>query len=147
MEKKIIPNDILLSSAEELLAEGRDVELMVKGYSMRPYLETEKDSILLRKMESLEVGDIVLARVAPKCYVVHRVWSIEGNKVTLMGDGNISGKEYCTKEDILGTVVLLLKANGKKISPGKGRVWRFFLPVRRYILFAHKCLRKIKDLL
>jgi len=147
MEKRIIPNDILLSSAEELLAEGRDVELMVKGYSMRPYLETEKDSVLLRKLDTIAVGDVVLARVAPKTYVLHRIWAIEDDKVTLMGDGNLQGKEYCTRNDILGTVILFLKADGRKIKPGKAKIWRAFLPVRRYILYTHKCYRKLSDLL
>lgn len=143
METRILPNDLLLSSAEELLAEGRDVELLAKGFSMRPYLESEKDSVMLRKLEKVEVGDVVLARIAPKTYVLHRVWAIDGERITLMGDGNIRGTEHCTDKDILGTVILFLKKDGREIKPGKGRVWRAFLPVRRYILFAHRCYRKI----
>lgn len=143
METKILPNDILLSSAEELLAEGRDVELMAKGFSMRPYLESEKDSVLLRKVDGIAVGDVILARIAPKSYVLHRVWAIDGDNVTLMGDGNIRGKEHCKKKDVIGTVILFLKADGRKIKPGKGKVWRAFLPVRRYILFAHRCYCKL----
>lgn len=147
MEKRIIPNDILLTSAEELLAEGHDVEMLVKGNSMRPYLENEKDSVLLRKMDSVAVGDVILARIAPKTYVMHRVWSIDGNRITLMGDGNLRGREFCRKEDVIGTVICFLKADGRKITPGKGKVWRALLPFRRYILYAHKCYKKIKDIL
>lgn len=143
METRVLPNDILLSSAEELLAEGHDVELLAKGFSMRPYLESEKDSVLLRKLDDVQVGDVILARIAPKSYVLHRVWSVEGDDVTLMGDGNIKGKEHCRKKNVLGTVILFLKSDGRKIKPGKGRIWRMFLPVRRYILFAHRCYRKI----
>lgn len=143
METRVLPNDILLSSAEELLREGRDVELLAKGFSMRPYLESEKDSVLLRKLDDVHVGDIILARIAPKTYVLHRVWDVKGEEITLMGDGNIRGKETCQKKDVLGTVVLILKADGREIVPGKGKVWRKFLPVRRYILFIHRCFRKI----
>ena len=147
MEKRIIPNEILLNSASELLAEGRDVEIMVKGYSMRPYLESEQDSVLLRKRDTVEVGDVVLAEIAPGHYVLHRVWSIEGDKVTLMGDGNCVGKERCLTRNVKGTVELFLKADGRKVKPGKGKVWRAFLPVRKYIFHFHGLYRRAKGIL
>lgn len=147
MEKRILPNEILLSSASDLLAEGHDVELMVKGLSMRPYLESDRDSVILRKRANVETGDIVLAEIAPGHYVLHRVWSVDDDTVTLMGDGNCAGREVCRREDVKGTVEFILKASGRRVIPGKGRVWRAFLPVRRYILFIHRIYRKIFHIL
>ena len=140
MEKRILPNETLLSSAGELLAEGRDVTLMVKGNSMLPFLHSEKDSVVLRKIDSVAVGDMILARIAPGHYVLHRVWAVGNDGITLMGDGNLYGTEHCSHENVLGTVVRIIYGNGKTSVPGKGRLWRKLLPVRRYLLAIYRRL-------
>lgn len=138
MEKRILPNGILLSSAGEFLAEGREVTLMVKGNSMLPFLHSEKDSVVLRKEKELATGDIVLARIAPEHYVMHRIWQISGDNVTLMGDGNLRGTEKCTKGDILGTAVRIIRPDGSEETPTDGHIWRRLLPVRRYLLAIYR---------
>jgi len=143
MEKRIIPNEILLGEVTNLLSEGQEVIILTKGCSMLPYLRSEKDSVALRKNSDVEVGDIVLAHLGGGRYVLHRIFALDGDKVTLMGDGNIRGQEFCTKKDISGTVVRIIKASGKEKVPGKGRIWRLFLPVRRYILAFHRRILRI----
>ena len=140
MEKRIIPNEILLAEAGALLAEGRDVELLVKGNSMLPFLRNERDSVLLRKLDSVCKGDIVLARIEPTRYVLHRVRTLRGEGLTLMGDGNLRGTENCTLTDVLGTVIEIIRPDGKRRKPGKGRCWAALRPVRRYLLFIYRRL-------
>ena len=142
MEKRILPNEILLAEAGALLAEGRDVELLVKGNSMLPFLHDERDSVRLRKLESVEKGDIVLALIAPGRYVLHRVRAIEGDTLTLMGDGNIRGTENCIRANVLGTVIEFIRPDGTRRKPGKGRCWAALRPIRRYLLFIYRRLRK-----
>lgn len=142
MEKRILPNEILLAEAGALLAEGRDVELLVKGNSMLPFLHDEQDSVRLRKLETVEKGDIVLALIAPGRYVLHRVRAIEGERLTLMGDGNIRGTEGCTRSDVLGTAIEFIRPDGTRRRPGKGRLWAALRPIRRYLLFIYRRLRK-----
>lgn len=142
MEKRILPNEILLAEAGALLAEGRDVELLVKGNSMLPFLHDEQDSVRLRKLETVEKGDIVLALIAPGRYVLHRVRKIEGERLTLMGDGNIRGTESCTCADVLGTAIEFVRPDGTRRRPGKGRLWAALCPIRRYLLFIYRRLRK-----
>ena len=137
-EKRVIPNEILLGEVTSLLAEGQEVVLLTKGGSMMPFLRSERDSVALRKLEKVEVGDIVLAHLGGGRYVLHRIIAIDGEKVTLMGDGNIKGTESCLKSDISGTVVRILKASGKEYVPGKGRWWRALKPFRRYILGVYR---------
>lgn len=138
MEKRVLPNEVLLSSVGDLLAEGRDVTLMVKGNSMLPFLHSEKDSVVLHKKDTVEVGDMVLARIAPEHYVLHRVWSVENASITLMGDGNLRGTEHCTSENMLGTVIGIISEKGKTKIPGKGKLWRKLLPCRRYLLAFYR---------
>ena len=137
-EKRVLPNEILLGQVTSLLAEGQEVVLLTKGGSMMPFLRSERDSVALRKLEKVEVGDIVLAHLGGGRYVLHRIIAIDGDNVTLMGDGNIKGTESCLKSDISGTVVRILKASGKEYVPGKGRWWRALKPFRRYILGVYR---------
>lgn len=131
-----LPNEILIGEVGELLARGKEVVLMTKGWSMNPFIIGERDSVLLKKTGKLEPGDIVLAEVYPQKYVLHRVIAIEGDSITLMGDGNIAGKEHCKKDNILGTVQKIIHPNGKEVIPGKAAVWRKMGPLARRIALA-----------
>ncbi len=147
MEKVILPNSVLLGGADELLSEGRQVIIPTKGNSMLPFIHGEKDSVLLEKKEELAVGDIVLARVGGDRYVLHRIWAMEADRIVLMGDGNLVGKEQCTTADISGTVVEIIRKNGRKIDVTSdsfkrySKFWKKLLPVRRYILAIYRRLQ------
>lgn len=142
--KVVVPNAILLGEVSSLLDEGKDVILMTKGSSMLPFIRGEKDSVNLRKLDGIAVGDIVLARVREGVYVLHRVFSVDGDIVTLMGDGNLKGKERCRRSDVCGTVMEILKDGGKVVDCrgrqafAKARIWRFLMPFRRYILAFYR---------
>ena len=129
-----IPNDILLAEVGSLLAEGREVIIPTKGRSMRPFIVGERDSVRLRKHGSVECGDIVLAKVDGGSFVLHRVRKVDGNVLTLKGDGNLGAVEHCTLDDVLGAVEEIIRPDSS-VAPSKGRFWNF-LPriVRRVIL-------------
>ena len=138
MDKRIVANEILLEEAATLMQEGRDVTFTPLGSSMLPFIRGGKDAVRLRKMDDVNVGDMLLIRL-PGRYILHRVIALEGDQVTLMGDGNIAGTEQCTLDDVLGTVVAIEK-NGKTILPGRGVFWRKIKPLRRYILAIYRRL-------
>ena len=62
-------NEIQFSNAEfipeivRLLKEGHTVTLNLKGFSMRPFLEDNRDKALLTKPLNPKVGDAVLAEI------------------------------------------------------------------------------------
>lgn len=136
MDKRIVANEILLEEAASLMEEGRDVTFTPLGNSMLPFIRGGKDSVRLRKMPSVEVGDIILVRL-PGRYVLHRVIALDGDTVTLMGDGNIVGTESCPLGEVLGTVVAIQRGK-REVKPGKGRLWRRLKPIRRYILALYR---------
>lgn len=137
-----ISNEILLKEVSELLNEGKEVVLLAKGSSMLPFIRDCKDSVRLKKRSSFGIGDIVLAKIAAGRWVLHRIIGIDGESVTLMGDGNISGIEQCLKKDIAGRVEAIVRPDGKEIVPGKAGLWRKLLPVRRYILGVYRRIVK-----
>lgn len=136
MDKRVVPNTIILEEAGQLLNEGRTVRFTPLGNSMLPFIRGGRDSVVLQKKDSVEVGDIVLIRL-PGRYVLHRVIALDGEKVTLMGDGNSVGTEECTRADIMGTAIEIGRGN-RTIKPGKGRIWRALRPFRRYILAIYR---------
>ena len=152
MDKKIadtieFPNEIFLKEVAALIASGHDVTLRVRGVSMRPFLEDRRDKIVLTKpLCRPSVGDVVLAEIALGKYVYHRIIAIEGNKVTLKGDGNIQGTEQCAMINILAVTKNFIR-KGKSYSP-EGRAWRYYSVlwpswpfVRRVLLKFYRIFR------
>ncbi len=145
-----MPNDILLGGVRDLIKEGRSVIIMTRGLSMLPFIEGKKDSVLLEGRDAVAPGDIALAEVSEGKYVLHRVVAVEGDTVTLKGDGNLRGVEICPSGAIAGVVREIRHADGSSTDPGSTsqmRRWRRWnaLPsiVRRYFLAIYRRLKHI----
>lgn len=137
MDKRILPDEVLLGEVAAVLREGREAVIAPSGSSMRPFIRGGKDRVVLRRTESVSPGDIVLARIGAH-YVLHRVIAREGERLTLMGDGNLRETESCTADDILGSAVEIIRPDGSRRTPGKGRLWRALRPLRRILLAIYK---------
>lgn len=118
-----VSNAILMPEFERLLNNGHTVEFMPQGTSMRPFIEGGHDSVILGRNTNPKVGDIVLAKTNQQ-YVLHRIVKINNNDIILQGDGNLQGYEYCTKNDIIGKVIIIKNKNGKRKCLTKGIIWR-----------------------
>jgi len=140
----MVSDKVIIENAISLVNEGMRVTFPVKGYSMLPFIIGGQESVDLVKPEKIEVGQVVLAWVEGCRYVVHRIISIEGNLVTLMGDGNIAGVEHCAPHDVKALAVNVVSAGGKhhplyntwRIRAS--RLWWKLLPVRRWILAIYR---------
>ena len=139
-----------------LVSEGVSVTLPVNGQSMLPFIVGGRESVILQKPTELKVGDVVLAWIPPLSpadspprageqyghYVVHRIIVISGDKITLMGDGNLAGKEYCTVTDVKAKATHVVGADEQmrylysKWRCMGAKAWWYLRPVRRYLLFA-----------
>lgn len=114
--KKSIANNLFFASVEELLAEGRCVEMIVKGFSMRPFLRNEKDVVVLAPLAGREVcvGMVVLFRYHGN-YVLHRVRRVDGQTLTIEGDGNYRQTEVVTTDNVVAYVKEAVVNGGVKI--------------------------------
>lgn len=152
MRRMEVPNAILLGHVKEALQVGHTATINVKGYSMRPFLENSKDKVRLAPPGVLRVGDAVLAEIARDVYVLHRIIIIDGDSVTLMGDGNLCGTEQCRKDDVVG-VVTHYYHRGRMIAASdprfrrRVRLWGKLLPWRRYLLYIYKIRLKLSNIL
>ncbi|MGM9739344.1 MAG: hypothetical protein ACI3ZP_01960 [Candidatus Cryptobacteroides sp.] len=141
-----VGNNDFFSEVEGLLAEGKTVRIPAKGRSMEPFIREGRDEIVLRAGIEPKKGLIVLAKTA-EGIVLHRIIGIDGDVVTLMGDGNLYKTETCGTGDILAGVSMIVK-NGQNIDPGslaariKAGCWMMAKPVRRPLLKIWKLFLK-----
>lgn len=139
-------DEIIIHEAIRLVDEGVSVTFPVKGYSMLPFIIGGRESVILQKPQVVRLGDVVLAWVDDCRYVVHRVIGIEGERVILMGDGNIVGVEHCLLSDVKALATHVVDAKGRKhdlYAPWRqraSRLWWQMRPVRRYILAIYRRL-------
>ena len=123
--------------------EGVRVTFPVKGQSMLPFIIGGKESVILRRPGVIGVGDVVLAWVDGSRYVVHRIIRIDDDRITLMGDGNLT-TEHCALGDIKARVTHVVSADNKKRDlysrwrVRAAKLWYWLRPVRRYLLAIYR---------
>ena len=67
-----VENEILIPEMARLLASGKEVRFSPSGVSMRPFIEGDRDSVILKQLERAPLrGDIVLAEAETYAGVVH----------------------------------------------------------------------------
>ena len=144
--RRELPNDAWLGEVSQMLREGKPYAIYVKGYSVRPFIEHTRDRVFLEKRDTYNIGDAVLAQIAPGHYVLHRIIEKQGDNLTLQGDGNLKGVELCKEGDVSGVVTQYIRPN--RIIPADDpklvrriKLWRKLRPIRRYLLLIYNSIR------
>ena len=150
-----VANDILIPELGRLIAEGKEVRFTPSGVSMRPFIEGDRDSVILAPLtREPKRGDIILAYVQNLCgrqtYVLHRLvrienhtpYTIHNTQYVLQGDGNLAGEERCAVGDIIGIVTRIESPSGRRKPLTRGRLWYVLKPFRKWLLkiYRHTCL-------
>lgn len=146
MNRVFLQNSVFLPQVSEFLKDGKTVTLKARGYSMRPFIEHDRDNLIFAYATTVKERDVVLAEIEKGHFVCHRIEKIDGENVTLRGDGNIRGTEHCTLSDIRGKLIQVERL-GKTWDLDTSRFWKIYstvwptlLPVRRYLLALNKIL-------
>lgn len=135
----LLDNDLFFTEILRLLDDGTTVTLRARGRSMFPFIVEGRDCVVLSRCRRVAIGDIVLARLPEQGFVLHRVYGLEGDRLLLMGDGNLRATEQCRRDEVLATAVRILR-NGRSISCDsrserwRAALWRRLLPLRRVLL-------------
>ena len=77
----LLPNQLFFAEVEAMLAEGREVQIRMKGHSMRPLLRSERDQVVLTPCADparLQPGDVVLFRCCGR-HILHRIVRRDGD--------------------------------------------------------------------
>ena len=147
-----VENDILIPEMARLIAEEKEVRFTPSGVSMRPYIEGDKDSVILAPLSRApRRGDILLARVTAangrRTYVLHRLICVKGEQLILQGDGNLAGEEYTTRDEVIARVVRIESPKGHRKPLTRGYIWHWLFPVRKWLLkiYRHTYLRMMYE--
>jgi len=134
-----------IEEALRLVQKGVTVTFPVTGQSMLPFIIGGKESVILHRPGLIDVGDVVLAWVDGNRYVVHRIIKLDYDRVTLMGDGNLT-TEHCALSDIKARVTHVVSADNKKRDlysrwrVRAAKLWYWLRPIRRYLLAIYRRL-------
>lgn len=142
-----IENDILVPELARLLAEEKEVRFTPSGDSMRPFIEGNRDSVILTALNRPpRRGDILLVHATQPggqpAYVLHRLMRIEhdeqGELLVLQGDGNLQGEETCRIADVIGRVRRIENPKGRAKLLTRGWIWHALLPFRGFLLKIYR---------
>lgn len=131
----------MMEEIRKLISEGRTVTLTAKGYSMNPFIVHMRDQITVGPWEDRQIcrGAVVLVKDDRGNYLIHRIIKRSGERILLMGDGNVGFRENASVKNVIGVMTAVTKK--KRTYPAVGLIWRIYswiwmilTPVRRYPL-------------
>lgn len=134
----------------ECIEAGSEVVLIVTGNSMRPFLASCRDQVVLKKCDAamLQVGDVPLYRRADGTFVLHRIVDIGASTYTMCGDAQTE-KEYGVPNNSILALAVGFYRKGKYVSCTAFwykvyvRVWMAMRPLRPVLLKSMYLYKRI----
>ena len=131
----------------DILKDGKDVNLLITGHSMSPFLRHKRDTIIISKPDGdFYRGQMVFYRRENGQYVMHRIHHIRQDYLYMIGDHQVVIEGPINKQQVFGVVHKVIR-NGKLITKGN-ILWGFFehiwiriVPLRRYVLKIYSLLK------
>ena len=101
-EETLLTNDLFFAEVKKLVDEGKSVRMRVRGGSMLPFIRNNDIVRLIPASQGkIRKGTVVVAQTDELGYVMHRIVQIEGERITLLGDGNVNRFEHTDRSRIL----------------------------------------------
>lgn len=130
------------------LKQNQRIKLQVRGVSMFPLLEPQKDVVTVAPFQGrkLRVGDLVLYRREEGILVLHRICRIKDNGFYLLGDHQTEIEGPLKRKQFYGRVVRIEKSWGSFSASNPLYVTYvfFWLALRRFRPTLLKLLSKLK---
>ena len=148
IKQKRVNNHLFMQEITRMFRqEGKkSVTFIVRGFSMRPFLEDGRDKVVLSPPREPKIGDVVLAEISEKRYALHRVIKVENGIYTMRGDGNpLWMTEQFTQDKIIGIADGFIR-KGKEVSTDSRKwklysaTWNALKPLRRILLAIYRRL-------
>lgn len=125
---------------EELLIQGKTVQIKPQGYSMYPVIVPGRDEAVVAPVnpDMVKRGDVILYRRDESILVLHRIWKRKGNELYLVGDNQKEIEGPLRPDQVRGILTELIR-KGRRISADNiiyrvlTRIWLFLRPLRPLI--------------
>lgn len=137
-----------ISELKALADAGNEVNTVVSGSSMLPFLVHNRDRVFFKKPDrKLRRGDIVFFRRFGGRYIMHRIYKIGSLGYYLVGDAQTVVEGPVKRDQIFG-LITAVERNGRMLRPHSltwlwySKIWPILMPLRpafmkMYMLF-HK---------
>lgn len=146
---KVLEPEQLMPPLLDMLAVTETVPLVISGSSMIPFLAHGRDTVYLSKVRKpLRRGDIVLYRRDSGSYILHRIYRVEGDTYTMVGDAQ-TWLEPDIRPDQILALVTAVRRKGKLLQKGSfwwdffEKVWIRMVPLRPAVLAGYARIKKL----
>jgi len=135
-----------VSALREITEEGHDVNMIIAGNSMSPFLIHQRDTIWFRKVDRrLKLGDMVFYQRENGQFVMHRICRIREGQYYMVGDAQTEIEGPISEEQIFARVFQVMRKG--VVMTEKSLWWRFFekvwiriIPIRPAIWSLYGCV-------
>ena len=125
---KVLPPELLMDQLLGLLEDTESVPLVISGSSMIPFLVHGRDTVYLSKVaHPLKKGDMILYRRDNGAYILHRIYRVDGETYTLVGDAQTQLEPEVRQDQVLAVVNTVCR-KGKILHRGNF-CWDFFAQI------------------
>ena len=141
---RIFSPDVLLEEYRELLKDEsvEALPLVISGNSMSPFLIHGRDTIYLSRLtRPVKRGDVLLYQRDRGAYILHRVYKIESDSFTMVGDAQTELEPGIRPEQVIA-IMSSAERKGKKQAPGSFW-WEFFEKVWIRMVPLRPIVRKV----
>lgn len=145
---RVVSPEELMEPLLSLLEETDSVPLVISGYSMNPFLAHGRDTVYLSKVtRPLKRGDMILYRRDSGTCILHRIWRVEENTYTFVGDAQTLLETGVRPDQVLA-IVTAVRRKGKLLRSGSfwwdffEKVWIRMVPLRPAAMAVWTCLVK-----
>ena len=141
---RIFSPDVLLEEYRELLKDEsvEALPLVISGNSMSPFLIHGRDTIYLSRLtRPVKRGDVLLYQRENGAYILHRVYKIESDSFTMVGDAQTELEPGIRPEQVIA-IMSSAERKGKKQAPGSFW-WEFFEKVWIRMVPLRPIVRKV----
>lgn len=150
MEILSISSKELVPLIKETLSEGNELNLLVTGTSMNPFIGDNRDRVLLTSVSNIGInkGEIVFIQRNNQEYVLHRVLKILPNEKFLMNGDSQTWCEVVRNDQVFACVKTIYR-KGRAIEHDNifyiilTRLWMLLLPLRPLIFKLWKIFNNI----
>ena len=147
MEKntRVFAPEVLLEEYRQLLMDENigALPLVISGNSMSPFLIHGRDTVYLSRLtRPIKRGDVLLYRRTNGAYILHRVWKVENNTLTMVGDAQTEKEPGIRPEQVIA-VMTSAERKGKTQKPGSfwwdffEKVWIRMVPLRPLVRWVY----------
>ena len=139
---RVISPDILMEEYRQLLQDEniQALPLVISGNSMSPFLVHGRDTVYLSRLDrQVKKGDVLLYKRDSGAYILHRVYKVEQDSFTMVGDAQPVLEKGIRPDQIIALMTSALR-KGKIQKPGCfwwdffENVWLKLVPVRPVLI-------------